>query len=179
MQTAHQVSTLDHGGTRTHADLPPVRMAGPEDEDDLVKLCHMLHAENGLFKIDDDLVRDLVHCSIHRKPSVHFPYLAMIGVIGKPGEIQGSICLRIAQVYYSRDFLLEELWNFVHPDHRKSNNARSLIRYAKRCADLLPLPLFISIVSNTRTEAKIALYERELKKMGAYFIYFPDKLKAA
>jgi hypothetical protein len=160
-------------GAITHA----VRKAGPQDEDALIEQCHLLHSENGLFKIDSGLVRDLVHCSIHGSPSQTFPHLAMIGVIGEPGQLQGSICLRIAQVYYSREFLLEELWNFVHPDFRKSNNARNLIRYAKQCADALPLPLFISIVSNTRTEAKVRLYERELKKMGAYFVYTPEALR--
>lgn len=141
-----------------------VRLAQPEDEAGIVELCVLLHEENGLFPLSEAKTRALVKRAIDRQGGI-------IGVIGDPGVPVAGIQLALDQMYYSDAWFLCEGFNFVRPDHRKSDYAAKLIGYAKMCADKMGLPLMMGILSNHRTEQKIRLYERQLEKAGAYFVY--------
>ena len=144
-----------------------VRLATPEDESAIFELCKMLHAENGLFPMDDDLVREIMMKGIEKKGGI----LGVIGPVG--GPLEGIIYMIISNFWYSRKPHLEELFNYVPPEYRKSNHAKALIDFAKKCAND-DIRLVIGVVSNTRTEAKVRLYERRLgKPAGAFFVYPP------
>lgn len=145
-----------------------VRLAGPQDEAGIMTLCELLHEENGLPPMDRELVRDTIQAAFDQRGGV-------IGVIGPVGALEGVIYLSISRFWYSHTPHLEELFNFVHPDHRKSSHAKALIEFAKGCASD-GVRLVIGVVSNKRTEAKVRLYERRLgKPAGAYFVYPPRK----
>ena len=141
-----------------------VRMAAPEDRRPLWELMTMLHGENGLFSISPSKVDQMLDRYYNRERT-------LIGVIGDPGSPVAAIYLEITQPVYSDDWMLCEQFNFVHPDHRRSNYAKSLVAYAKKAADELRLPLMIGILSNKRTEEKMRLYDRLLSRAGGYFIY--------
>jgi GNAT superfamily N-acetyltransferase len=83
--------------------------------------------------------------------------------------------LLIDQVWFSDDKQILELVNFVHPEHRRSNYAKTLVEYAKHCSDATGLDLTIGVLSNVRMEAKVKLYERQLPKAGAFFVYSPKR----
>jgi hypothetical protein len=100
-------------------------------------------------------------------------------VIGPKDNLEGSILIRLSSMWYSACPLLEEYWNFVHPDYRKSERAKYMVNFAKACADKMELPLLIGIVSNDRTEAKCRLYNRMLPKAGEFYLYRGDVNKAA
>lgn len=141
-----------------------VRLATHDDEDELVAQCRRLHEENGLMEMSERKVRDMLRRSFDRMGGI-------IGVIGKPGEIEASIALSIGQIWYSDEWFLEELFNHVLPEYRRSTNARDLIVFAKNCADEIGLPLLIGVLSNDRTAAKVRLYERQLgTPSGAFFL---------
>jgi GNAT superfamily N-acetyltransferase len=144
--------------------LPQVRMAVHADRQPLWELMTMLHGENGLFSISPGKVDQMLDRYYNRERT-------LIGVIGDVGAPVAAIYLEITQPVYSDDWMLCEQFNFVHPDHRKSNYAHELIAYAKRAADELKLPLMIGILSNKRTEAKMRLYDRMLDRAGGYYIY--------
>jgi len=136
---------------------PPqnVRLADPHDEDEIIAMCRRLHAENAIFTISDDRVRQTVRRGVNRDQ-------AILGVIGGSGNIQASIYLTVAQFWYTNSQHLEEMWNYVLPEFRNTHNAKDLISYAKWCSDTIGLPLMIGILSNIRLEAKQRLYERQL-----------------
>jgi len=142
----------------------PVRTATAADEEAIMTLCRLLHEENGAFSMSDEKVRNELRRAFDRQGG-------LIGVIDGPDGLEGIILLTIDQLWYSDDWMLQELFNFVHPDHRRSTHAKRLIEYAKDCATHLKIPLLIGVLSNTRTEAKVRLYERMLPKGGAYFIF--------
>jgi len=146
-----------------------VRLAVPADEDKIVAMITMLHDENGLFPLSERKVRDYMQRAFLGQG-------AMIGVIGDVGDPVASIYLGIEQPYYSDTWYLNEAWNFVHPDYRKPGYAKKLLEWAKAGAKTLDIPLMIGIVSNHRTEAKIRLYERQLEKAGAFFVWNRDSL---
>lgn len=142
-----------------------MRRAVPEDEDSIVALVQYLYEDAGKFEIDNDLIREMLWRDFRRQDGV-------IGVIGPSSALEGAICMLIGRLWYSREQHLEEIFNIVHPEHRKSGHAKALIGYAKLCSDELQIPLNIGIFSNTRTEAKVRLYQRQLgKPAGAFFSY--------
>lgn len=144
---------------------PSVRLATMDDLDDLLVLGHELHIENGLLNLDEALIRQGAVDAINGNNSV-------VGVIGATGNIEAAIHLAFRRFWYTADWHLEELWAYVRPQYRKSTRAKSLVQYAKHCADTLKVPLLIGILSNERTEAKVALYRRQLgEPTGAYFLY--------
>lgn len=143
-----------------------VRLATPADEDQLMHLCRLLHEENGLFALEEDMVQETLRKGFDRTSGV-------IGVIGTPDHLEGVIYMEVGNFWYSRKPHLMELFNFVHPDHRKSGHAKALIKFAKQCASD-DIRLVIGIISNIRTEPKVRLYERQLgKPAGAFFVYPP------
>lgn len=141
-----------------------VRLAVPADEDKIIAMISLLHDENGLFPLSQAKVRTYMQRYFRREG-------ALIGVIGPVGDPVGSIYLEIGQPYYSEAWYLNEAWNFVHPDHRRSDYAKKLLSWAKSMSEQMKLPLMVGIVSNHRTEAKIRLYEKQLEKAGAFFVW--------
>lgn len=141
-----------------------VRLAVPADEDKIISMISLLHDENGLFPLSERRVREYMQRYFRKEG-------ALIGVIGDVGDPVGSIYLEIGQPYYSEAFYLNEAWNFVHPDHRRSDYAKKLLGWAKSMSDEMRLPLMLGIVSNHRTEAKVRLYEKQLEKAGAFFVW--------
>ncbi len=144
----------------------PVRLATAEDENEIMRLCAMLYAENGQHKINLDKVhRRVLQCIDGRD--------GILVVIGDHGNIFGMLCLLVDEVWYSDEFHILELFNYVRPDARRSNYAKKLITYAKGCADGIGLDLMIGVLSDVQMEAKVRLYNRLLPKGGEFFVYHP------
>lgn len=141
-----------------------VRLARPQDEDAIFDLLIVMHEENGLFEMDEDAVRNMLRHVVNDQNGV-------IGVIEGKNGIEAAICLTIDKLWYAKTWCLNDVFNFVAPQHRRSTRAKSLINFAKKYADEINIPLFMGIVSNVRTEAKIKLLERQMRKAGAFFIY--------
>lgn len=152
-------------------DANEIRIATPDDFQELFRICCLLHAENGQHEFSEFKVRHVIWRGVNREDSI-------IGVIGAPNDIKAIIYLVIDPVYYSNEFQLLELWNFVRPDCRKSDFAKRMIQFAKRCADESGLHLTIGVISNERLEAKERLYARLLPKGGAFYIYKPPTTDA-
>lgn len=132
-----------------------------------MELCRLLYSENAIFKMDDDKVRSFIQRAFAKDG-------AIIGVIGEPDHIEGAIYLLVGQFWYSTERHLEEFFNYVRPEHRRSKHAQKLIEFAKELSNAT-LPLVIGVISNKRTEAKIRLYERQLgKPAGAFFVFNRD-----
>ncbi len=147
-----------------------VRVVEPKDENQLFDLLCLLYAENAIFEMNEQKVRGFIRNAANRQGN-------LIGVIDGPdGKIIGAIGMVISQFWYTDMYNLEEYFNFTHPDHRRSNNAKDLIDFAKWCSEQMGIVLNIGIISNIRTEAKIILYKKRLKMMGAFFMHnMPDE----
>lgn len=147
----------------------PVTKAMPSDKDEVLSLCQEDHAENGQFGLSLSKVSRTVSSILEGSEGV-------IGVIRRKDTIESLIMMRIGQFWYTDDWCLEETMNYVRPQFRKSTNAKDMIVFGKRCSDELPLPLVIGVVSNVRTQAKMALYQRQLgNPVGGYFYYSKTK----
>lgn len=144
-----------------------VRIATPEDFEGVMELCRMLHVENGQYSWDEAKVSQAMQRGVHADGG----YLGVIGERGQP--LKGIICLVLDRAWYTSDMYLLELFNFVHPDHRKSDYAKQMIAHAKYYAKELDLPLTVGVISNKRMEAKCRLYSRMIPKTGEFFTFRP------
>lgn len=147
---------------------PKIRLGTPEDEEAMVELAVRAWEENGIKNINPEKMRGMI------KPALYL-WQGLVGIIGEKGKpIEGAILLRMSQMWYSDDWMLEEKAIFVDPAYRsaKGGRARKLCEFSKRVADELNVPLIIGVLSNHRTEAKIRLYERQFgAPAGAFFLY--------
>lgn len=152
-----------------------VRLAKPDDHQEIWRLFLQGHRENGLFSLSPDKVQWFLN-------RVLFPHLippedtgprGAIGVIGPVGSLEGLVFVTIGEYWYSTEKHIEEFIVYVDPECRKSNHAHALIDWMKEQVDYIGLPLMTGIISNERTEAKCRLYRRMLPKIGEFFYLAP------
>jgi GNAT superfamily N-acetyltransferase len=149
----------------TVASVPPaVRVATRQDEAQLIELLEQMHAEGGLLPLSVYRARDMFARSFDRKGGI-------IGVIGAEGDIEAAIGLLLTNFWYTDETHIEEYFLFVRPDRRRSNHAKTLIEFARRCAEAIKIPLVIGVLSHQRMESKVRLYRRQLgPPSGAFFV---------
>lgn len=142
----------------------PVRKAKLEDRQAVIDICVQDAKENAQFPLSMYKLEKKVTEILDGNGGV-------IGLIQRK-QVEAIMVLQIGTPWYTDTFCLEEVLNYVRPEFRRSTNAKDMITFGKRCSDELGIPLMIGVVSNERTAAKIALYERQLgKPVGGYFIY--------
>lgn len=146
----------------------PVTIGTPEDIDQLMGLAQSATEENAFLTPNTEKILQEIWCALNRDRG-------LCGVIrNKDGLIEGAVLLRIGDMWYSEEVVAEEKGIFVHPDYRnaKGGRARMLCQFSKFVADTMGIPLIIGVLSNSRTEAKVRLYERQFgKPSGAFFLY--------
>lgn len=144
-----------------------IRAARPSDEEDLYDLLCMAYSENAVFKMSEKKVRAMIEAGTRDRNVV-------IGVAESPdGKIAGSIGAIFSQWWFTDEWHIDECWNFVHPDYRRSDirYGAELIKYAKWIADNMQMPLHMGIITTERMEAKIKMYKRQMPQTGAFFMY--------
>jgi hypothetical protein len=149
-----------------------VRFATVADADGVMACLRVMHEENGLFALAEDRVLDLIRLAVDDRADL--TKRPIIGVIGPPGDIEATICLTLARLYYTDEYHLADMWNFIRPDCRKKMHIRALLQFAMECSDRVGVPLMSGVVSNKRTEAKVRIYRRHFGPYsGAFFLYRP------
>lgn len=155
--------------TATETKCSDVRVAIPVDAPAIFDLMMLAHDEAGEHVVCPEKVVARIWEAVNRNGS-------LIGVVGDPGKaLCGYVFMVLDEVWYSTNMQILELSNFVHPDHRRSNYAKQLIAFSKKCADGLGLDLTMGVMSNARTEAKCRLYQRQLTPVGQFFVYKPNR----
>lgn len=144
-----------------------IRIAGVEDYQEVYRIARLLHSENGQHKFCEAKVKEFIWHGCNRLN-------AIVGVIGPSDNIKAVLYLQIQPIFYSEEFQLGEVFAFVRPDSRRSDYAKRLIRFAKKCSEETGLDLLIGILSDHRLAAKSRLYDRELPKGGVFFNYRPE-----
>jgi hypothetical protein len=143
----------------------PVRKAQLSDKQQIMEMCEENHRDNGQFSLSLRKVEAMVDRAFNGGG-------AIIGVVGGHNSIEGMLMLLISQFWYTEDWCLEEIQNYVRPEFRRSTHAKDMISFGKRCSDEIGIPLVIGVVSNERTKAKMDLYRRQLgDPVGGYFLY--------
>lgn len=147
-----------------------VRVATRDDFLPLLEMFRIVHSENGSFSYDEAKAAEAVWPTLNGSKGI-------VGVIGDTDNLEGFIFLVISSGWYSNDPVLEERCVFVREEYRhaKDSRAQKLLEFAKKCSADLEMPLMIGIFSNTRTSAKVSLYERHFGQPAGAFFYWNDK----
>ncbi len=131
-----------------------IRIATGDEEEDIVRICKELHAENGkFFAASDEKIRFNLARAFNKKG-------AMLPAIGPKGAIEALGYVSIEQFAWSDDWHLSEWFNYVKPDFRKSQHAKALLRWEMGASDQMGIPLWVGVVSDIRLAAKLRLYRR-------------------
>lgn len=149
-----------------------VRIARPSEEERLFKTLMLAGEENAMAGVSEPKVRAMLQRC--RSPEPGQPRYGVIGVIDAPkGGIAATVGLVTGQWWYTEEWHCEEVWSFVHPDHRrdKANHAKDLIQFSKWWGEQLGWPVLMGVMSNVRTLGKIRLYAREIPLVGALFLH--------
>lgn len=145
-----------------------VRTGVEADMDEVMGLLLKAAAENAVVAPNIEKFAEVVWGALIRKTGI----CGVIGPVG--GKLEGAVLLSMGEMWYSRELILEEKIIFVDPEFRsaKGGRARKLAEFAKLTSQELGLPLAIGVLSTTRTEAKIRLYQRVFgQPAGVYFLY--------
>ena len=146
-----------------------VREGVAEDFNEIMRLAIDATRENAFVQPDIPMLAQHMYAALTQQDGI-------AGVIGGgPGEkLEGMIILRIGTMWYSQEPILDEKAIYVAPEFRsaKGGRARKLAEWAKGISEIRGMPLAIGVLSNSRTEAKIRLYERVFgAPAGVYFLY--------
>lgn len=159
----------------TVSSLAKVRVGGPADEQEIIRLLLLSHAENGLQPASNEKVLHYVKrlCNPHLIPDNDWGPRGVFGVIGRVGALEAVIMIVIGSYWYTEERHLEEYLVFIDPNYRfgQTRHGQLLIDWAKGQARSCNLKLLTGIISNSRTEAKCRLYRRKLTKVGEFFLY--------
>ena len=145
-----------------------VRLAELDDLPNLMAITKTACEEDGQHSYDPEKVLNMLRRYFDKAGGL----VAVIGEKGKP--LKGYLIMIIDEVWYSKETQLLELSLFVHPDHRKSTYARQLMEFSKQASNGLKMDLTIGVMSTSRTEAKVRLYQRQFPQVGCYFVYRPQ-----
>ena len=145
--------------------LPPdVVLAAMPDFDEMFDVLMQNYRENGIYSINPAKVGAWLLMGLNRDNS-------SIGIIRGPGGIEAACGVYLATSWYTDDIYVEEVFNYVRPDYRRSTHAKHLIQFAKWFAENLNVPLLMGIMTTKRLAAKERLYERQLTKIGSLFLH--------
>jgi hypothetical protein len=147
-----------------------VRIAGEGDRQRLWDNLMLAAHENAMAPVYDECVEPVVDNLIAHKSGV-------AGVIDGTTAFAGSVGLTFAQFWYSKEWHIEEMWCFVHPDYRRGSQNRghikALLDFSKWWANEMGMPLLMGVLSEKRTEGKVRLYQRSMPMKGALFLHRP------
>lgn len=150
----------------SQSNLPLVRIAIPADRGEIIAMVKAHHAENGIvFKLEEDRVNETLNKHFNRTGGI-------VGVIGTTGSLQAACCLIFSDLWYSGSWHICELFNYVKPQYRSSNNADALMEFSKQCSLKIGLPLIAGVITSKQTAAKTRLYRRRYgSAAGAFFVF--------
>lgn len=145
-----------------------VRTGTTEDFNSMMDLTLAATQENAFVKPDIEKLANVIWGAL----SIQTGICGVIGPVG--GKLEGAVLLSMGELWYSKELILEEKAIYVDPEYRsaKGGRARKLAEFAKGVSEGLTIPLAIGVLSTTRTEAKIRLYERVFgAPAGVYFLH--------
>jgi hypothetical protein len=142
-----------------------VRFAVKQDLRQLLDLCRLMHAENGLFPLSEAKVAYELEASIRQESGV-------IGVIGVPGTPVAVAWLIAGCDWYTETPSISDRMVFVHPDHREgTTHANDLLAWTQALSDSLG-PLLIGVLAPNRTAAKLRFYRRRFGEPAAFLFTY-------
>lgn len=151
-----------------------LRLATPDDLEQIGKLLWMMTAEIGVGRVNEPKAREAVSNIVNAKNGACI-------LAERKGQIVGTLGLTMTSWWYSSDRFMTDLFFFVHPDHRadlteggeNAGHASRMIAWAKAAADKARVPLVLSVGTDIDAIPKIRFMRKHLTPFGGSFIHKP------
>lgn len=147
-----------------------VRLATEADEGALFDCLMALNEDNGYgLPVSEQRVMEQMRLGTRRQGGI-------IGIVtSESGRIEGTVGIFISQPWYTDTYILEERWLFVRPDSRNGHIHTDLFNFVKWARATMeentktPWIAAISVTSMKRLPAKMRLWSRHARHVGAIF----------
>lgn len=140
-----------------------VRRAVPADADALFAfLMEHYYRESALQPVSEKKVRANIRRCVEMDRGI-------AGVIDGEDGIEASIGLAFEEYNYTDESHVEGLWLGVHGDHRNTQHAPNLLKFAKWVWQGLDIPMFLEVLTADRLMGKMRLFQRQVPQIGAVF----------
>jgi hypothetical protein len=152
-----------------------VRFAGPEDEDAILARLLEDVAENAshIGEPSADQIMKHIRAGTRRNGGV-------VGVIDGDDGKPAAVCILIpAQWWWSEDWYLWEIANYVHPDYRQTRHIDDLLNFERWLSDEWSVQyghrvyLLTGVMATKRLRSKVLLFWQRLTEVGRAYIYPP------
>jgi GNAT superfamily N-acetyltransferase len=155
-----------------------VRIATPNDYQEIWRLFLQSHRENGLFELAPEKVEWFLTRVLRPDliPAGDMGARGLIGVVGPQGALEAICFILISTTWYSNEKHLGDLLLYVDPEFRHSNHSKALVEWMKQQSQLVGMKLMGGVVSTERTEGKCRLYRRMMPKVGEFHLFDPRSL---
>lgn len=150
-----------------------VRMATPDDEEDILNLLLLDLRENAehIAPIDEKKVMENIRAGTRGRGGL----TAVIDDTG--GKPVAVVLMHPFTHWWSQAWYFFEVALYVHTDHRKSRHVDDLLQFERWAVDNMTAAtgsrwlLICGVLGAWRVQAKIALYRRRFWQAGAAFVY--------
>lgn len=139
-------------------------VATPDELEEVCDLLRVMHAENGIGRVDEHKARGAISQIINASGCL---------ISRQDGKIVGSVGLTMTSWWYSGENFLTDMWFFVHPEHRDGGHASRLIGWMKSAADLGRVPVVLSVGTKVDSLSKLKFFRKHMTPFGGAFIYQP------
>lgn len=165
------VETASHDplkALRGAPDQPPqgVRLARPGDQSRLYDLCETaFRAGDGFGGSSATRAWDVIGRACQQD-------YYLWGVIDGPDRMEGVVGFEPARTWYGGDddWYWLDMITYVHPLHRNSRNGALLLSFGEWWASVCKAPVLIGLMPQIRMGAKINLFGRHGRQIGATFL---------
>lgn len=170
---------------------PSVRIATEADEQAVLELLLLDVAENATHIAPPNEERIMQHIQAgtrgmqrirekaERGEGMDEPF-GIVGVVDGPDKKPVAVCILIpSQWWWSRQFFLQEVVNFVHPEHRRSRHINDLLDFERWVVDRwtkdygFQVYMLCGVLGTRRLRSKILLYWRQFTEVGRAFLWPP------
>jgi hypothetical protein len=150
-----------------------VRIAVPADEEAVMELLLADVRDNAerIAVVDPERIRWHLRMCTEMKGGI-------CGVIDGPEGKPVAVCVLIPQQWWwSREWFMQEVVNFVHVDHRRSRHIHDLIAFERWVADAQStgfghrVYVIMGVLGLNRVREKAILYRRKMRQVGWAFLY--------
>ena len=147
-----------------------VRRATTADVDPLLDFVLHLLPEERLQPVSPSRVLEMIHrCADQRG--------AIAGVVDGADGIEATIALFVERMDDTDQEHIRIKWSIVHPEHRQTDHAQNLMKFAKWCCEQLggrkgyQVPLLYEVLTKGELLGKMKLAQRSLPQVGATFAW--------
>lgn len=151
-----------------------VRIAREGEEEAVYELVNLAHREGGYHLIatfDPPKIKQIIRSGTRRENGV------LLGIIEENGAVIATCALSPEQFAWSRQWHLQDYWQYVHPDHRQSHHVDALLDFECWCADEMsrgfgyPVYVLAGVLTVYRARGKERVFGRHMNHVGALFLY--------